>query len=174
MDKIFRLVRNQISKSYIQDEMLYFYSATMYKLFVTLVFDLNNFLWYHKLFCFQKYIPAWKLSYLFTERDFERIMKDNSEPLKKFCFGKVVRLIIGDTPFIMLLFYCVGNEQHIYKRHIRYKKEFSVNYICPQLDFSKKIDNNCFISQGEGFHRYECNSKKLFSLFTGKNYYKYK
>ena len=174
MDKIFRLVRNQTSKSYIQDEMLYFYSATLYKRFVTLAFDLNNYLWHHKLFCFQKYVPAWKLSYLFTEQDFERIMKDNSELLKKFYFGKVIRLIIDNTPVIILLFYCVGNEQHIYRKHIRYKKKFSVNHTSLKLDFSKKIDNNCFISQGEGFHRYECDSKKLSSLFTGKNYYKYK
>lgn len=174
MDKIFGIIKKQAKRFYIQQGMIYFYSSKAYKTITTLLFDINNYFWTHKFYSVLKYIPVWKLCYLFSEADFRKKIKGSRNILTKKCLGKVLQITINEESYIMLLLYCIGNEKIVLRKHTKLKCFFVIDNNTPSLDFSKRIDYNSYISQGEGGHRYECEEQDLSTVFVGENYYKYK
>lgn len=157
--------------SYYSSGMQYFYKNKLTRSVITFIYDLNWYCWNHKIKVYP-YIPTWKIMYLYTTDDYYKNIYSINRLIKNSDMGKVLRCNVCGKDVFMIVIYTINNRwmDKIIPSCVMNSNEYSKL----NLDFSKKIRNNVYISQGEGMHRYDCNRSELNKYFTGKNYYRYR
>lgn len=159
----------RIRNGYYQCGMLFFYKNIFGKAITTLVFDINDLIWKKK--GQNAIVPAWKMIYVFTPHDYKINKRKIVYLMNSSMLGKILKCEIQGKKVYMLVLYKIGLESFISKQFTYFELESTYHDIA--LGFSKRIYANCYISQGEGYHREECEEEDLKKYFRGNNFYKY-
>lgn len=156
-------------KRYYKSGMLFFYKNNLDRIITTLVYDTNDVIW--KIKGPNAFVPAWKVIYIFTINDYKLNKMKIIHLMNSSAFGKILKCEIQGRKVYMLVLYKIGTEKLVSKKCKYFKLENT--YQDFTLGFSKRIYANCYVSQGEGYHREECDEKELTKYFCGDNFYKY-
>ena len=156
-------------KRYFQSGMLFFYKNDFGRIITTMVYDINDLIW--RIKGPNAFVPTWKIIYILTIDDYKHNKKKIVHLMNSSIYGKILKCEIQGRKVYMLVLYKIGLEKFISKKYENFKLGNAYQNI--ELGFSKRIYANCYISQGEGYHREECDEKELRKYFCGDNFYKY-
>lgn len=160
-------------RTFLCDNVLYFYHNVISKYALYFLFDVNEFLWNRKSKLLS-YLPAWKEIYLFTKEDYYKNINLINRIIRKRGMGKILECEVSGKTVIMIVLYHLSSEKKLIKS---IEKRLLLNcddYEHIELSYSLKVHKNVFISQGEGWHREVCSREELLDFFSGEKYYKYR